>query len=114
MKTHKTTHLLASAVVMAALWPGLMACYSAMPIANARTAAEKASQTYIVYYDTAVGTAAIEAFIKENNIDVVYRYTNINGYALRLRSGEQRAALEKVCGVLSVQADGIMQLQQPQ
>lgn len=112
MKLHKVIRLTATAVFLAALSPGLSACYSAMPIANARTAAESKSdlRTYIVYYDTAVGNAHIEDFIKENKIEVVYRYTNINGYALRLRSDEQRAALEKVSGVLSVQADGMLQL----
>ncbi len=100
------------AVFLAALSPGLSACYSAMPIANARPGGESksAQATYIVYYDTAVGNAHIEAFIKENKIEVVYRYTNINGYALLLRSDEQRAALEKVNGVLSVQADGMLEL----
>lgn len=116
MKSHKVICLTVMAVFLAALSPGLSpglsACYSAMPIANARTGAESKSvlATYIVYYDTAVGNAHIDAFIKENKIEVVYRYTNINGYALRLRSDEQRAALEKVNGVLSVQADGMLQL----
>ena len=112
MKSHKVICLTVMVVFLAALSPGLSACYSAMPIANARTGAESKSvlATYIVYYDTAVGNAHIDAFIKENKIEVVYRYTNINGYALRLRSDELRAALEKVNGVLSVQADGMLQL----
>ena len=42
---------------------------------------------------------------------MLYRYGNINGYALKLKSDKQRTALEKTKGVLSVQNDQVMQLQ---
>lgn len=85
----------------------LPSCRSMMPGANARTEAESATngKVYIVLYDVAVGTDAIETFIKKNRVEVVYRYNNINGYALRLQNDRQRAALKKTSGVLSVEED---------
>ncbi len=72
---------------------------------------EQKGKTVIVYYDVSVGTTAIEEFIKQNSIEVLYRYNNINGYALKLQNGEQREALEKTNGVLSVQDDRALELQ---
>ena len=101
-----TTTLLPGALVFAS-------CYSAMPINNAKTSKENksAAKTVIAYYDPAIGTDFIEAFISKNNIEVLYRYTNIKGYALKLQSDKQRTALEKTKGVLSVQNDQVMQLE---
>ena len=83
-----------------------------MPISNAstETAGKSNSKTVIVYYDSSIGTDAIEKFIKKNNIEVLYRYNNIHGYALKLKNEKQRAALENTKGVLSVQDDKVMQL----
>ena len=91
----------------------LVSCYSVMPINNAKTSKESksAAKTVIVYYDPAIGTDDIEAFVKKNNIEVLYRYNNINGYALKLQNDKQRTALEKTKGVLSVQDDQVMQVQ---
>lgn len=91
----------------------LTSCYSVMPISHTRTDSESKviGNTYIVYYDASVGTDAIETFIRKNNIEVLYRYTNLNGYALKLKSDKQRTALEKTKGVLSVQEEQIMQIQ---
>ena len=91
----------------------LVSCYSAMPINNAKTTKESksAAKTVIAYYDPAIGTDAIEAFIKKNNIEVLYRYNNIKGYALKMKSDKQRKALEKTKGILSVNDDQVMQLQ---
>ena len=107
MKNIKTT------AIVLILWTlTLSSCYSVMPISNAR--AEKADKTdgktVIVYYDSSIGTEAIEKFIKKNNIEVLYRYNNIHGYALKLKSDKQRVALEKTKGVLSVQDDRVIQL----
>ena len=87
-------------------------CYSVMPISNAQTATESKAngKTVIVYYDSSIGTDAIEKFIKKNNIEVLYRYNNIHGYALKLKNEKQRKALEKTKGVLSVQDDKVIQL----
>jgi spermidine/putrescine-binding protein len=106
MKNIKTTAIVLS------LWTlTLSSCYSAMPISNART--EKADKTdcktVIVYYDSSIGTDAIEKFIKKNAIEVLYRYNNIHGYALKLKSDKQCVALEKTKGVLSVQDDKVIQ-----
>ena len=91
----------------------LTSCYSVMPINNAKTSKESksAAKTVIVYYDPAIGTDDIEAFVKKNNIEVLYRYNNINGYALKLQNDKQRTALEKTKGVLSVLDDQVMQVQ---
>ena len=91
----------------------LVSCYSVMPINNVQTSKESksAAKRVIAYYDPAIGTDAIEAFIKMNNIEVLYRYTNIKGYALKLQNDKQRKALEKTKGILSVQDDQVMQLQ---
>ncbi len=91
----------------------LASCRSMMPGANARTEVESTaeSKVYIVLYDANVGTDAIESFIKKNKIEVLYRYENINGYALRLQNEKQRAALAGTPGVLSVEEDRIMQIQ---
>ena len=84
-----------------------------MPINGTKALKEDKStaKTVIVYYDPAVGTEAIEAFIKKNHIEVVYRYSNVKSYALKLLNDKQRAALGKTKGVLSVQDDQVMQLQ---
>ena len=91
----------------------LSSCYSVMPINDAKTAKENKSavKTVIVYYDPAIGTDAIDTFIKKNHIEVLYRYSNVKGYALKLQSDKQRTALEKTKGVLSVQDDQVMQVQ---
>ena len=90
----------------------LSSCYSVMPINDAKTAKENKSavKTVIVYYDPAIGTDAIDTFIKKNHIEVLYRYSNVKGYALKLQSDKQRTALEKTKGVLSVQDDQVIQL----
>ena len=90
----------------------LSSCYSVMPISNTQTATESKAngKTVIVYYDSSIGTDAIEKFIKKNDIEVLYRYNNIHGYALKLKSDKQRKALEKTNGVLSVQDDKVIQL----
>ncbi len=86
----------------------LSACYAVMPIADEKM---DDAQQVIVYYDAARGTAAIESFIAKQQIEVLYRYTNIKGYALKLKNKKQRKALERVDGVLSVQDDGMVELQ---
>ena len=102
---------LVAALLLAALT--LASCYSAMPSNNAKALKESKSsaKTVIAYYDPAIGTDAIEAFIKKNNIEVLYRYSNIKGYALKLQSDKPRKALKETKGVLSVQDDQVMQLQ---
>ena len=104
---------IAAAALLAVTLLTLSSCYTVMPISGARMETESAASggsTVIVYYDAAVGTDAIEKFIKKNDIEVLYRYNNINGYALRLKTDNQRTALEKTKGVLSVQNDRVIQL----
>ncbi len=91
----------------------LSSCYSAMPIRDTQTGTESTGngKIVIVYYDATIGTDAIEEFVKNSGIEVLYRYDNIKGYAMRLKSDKQRKALERTKGVLSVQDDQVMQLQ---
>ncbi len=86
----------------------LSACYAVMPIADEKV---DDAQRVVVYYDAARGTAAIDSFIAEQQIEVLYRYTHIKGYALKLKNKKQRKALERVDGVLSVQDDERVELQ---
>ena len=78
-------------------------CHSVMPI-------DEKGEVVIVYYDESVGADAIEKFIKKNDVKVLYQYSNIKGYALKLRNDDQRMALEKVDGVLSVNKDDVYKL----
>ena len=91
----------------------LPACHSVMPISDVAAAMENKNTgiMVIVYYDSSVGTKAIEQFIKKNKIEVLYRYNNINGYALKLQNDKLRTALERTKGVLSVKDDQVMRLQ---
>ena len=101
-----------TAAVLALGTMAMSSCYSVMPISNANTATESKTngKSVIVYYDSSIGTDAIEKFIKKNDIKVLYRYNNIQGYALKLKNEKQRKALEKTTGVLSVQDDRVIQL----
>ena len=105
-------NIMPTAIVLSLLTLTLSSCYSVMPISNAQTATESKAngKTVIVYYDSSIGSDAIEKFIKKNDIEVLYRYNNIHGYALKLQNDKQRTALEKTKGVLSVQDDRVMQL----
>lgn len=92
----------------------LTACHSttAIPLHDSTaTSTSDKPLIVIVYYDSSIGTDAIEAFIKNNKIEVVYRYTNLHGYALKLPHSSLRTSLQKVKGVLSVNDDQIMHLQ---
>ena len=99
-----------TAIILALGTLALSSCFSAMSISNTNTAIKTNSKTVIVYYDASIGTDAIEQFIKKNDIEVLYRYNNIHGYALKLKNEKQRKALEKIKGVLSVQDDRVIQL----
>ena len=106
----KNIRLTALVLVLGAI--ALSSCYSVMPISNAQTKVESKAdgKSVIVYYDSSIGIEAIEKFIKKNNIEVLYRYNNIHGYALKLQNEKQRTALEKTMGVLSVQDDQVIKL----
>jgi TusA-related sulfurtransferase len=110
MKNIKTT------AIVLILWTlTLSSCYSVMPISNTNTATKSKAngKSVIVYYDSSIGTDTIEKFIKKNNIEVLYRYNNIHGYALKLQNDKQRTALEKTKGVLSVQNDLTSSMRHP-
>ena len=63
---------LRSIIILSVLF-SFSSCYSVMPISNASTeTVDKADgKTVIVYYDSSIGTDAIEKFIKTNDIEVL-------------------------------------------
>lgn len=115
---HKTKHkkfaygipFILAAQIIAAASLCCTSCRSSSSTIAQGTYNNEDAVTVIVYYDAAIGNNAIEQFIKDNHVTVVYRYTNINGYALRLHDKSLRDKLAKVKGVLSVQDDQIMHL----
>ena len=101
-----------TAIVFITGMQSLASCHSVIPISDTitETASKANGKSVIVYYDSSIGTDAIEKFIKKNDIEVIYRYNIIHGYALKLKNEKQRTALEKTKGVLSVQNDKVIQL----
>ena len=78
---------------------------------------QAANRVLIVLYDPAVGAEPLLQAVREMQAELVYRYTNINGIAARIPPPQDMAqairSLERVPGVLQVQRDQIMQLQNP-
>ena len=78
---------------------------------------QAANRVLIVLYDPAVGAESLLQAVREMQAELVYRYTNINGIAARIPPPQEMAQaihrLERVPGVLQVQRDQIMQLQNP-
>ena len=101
-----------TAIVFIIGMQSMVSCHSGMPISDTitETASKANGKTVIVYYDSSIGTDAIEKFINKNGIEVIYRYNIIHGYALKLQNEKQRVTLEKTKGVLSVQEDRVLQL----
>ena len=78
---------------------------------------QAANRVLIVLYDPAVGAEPLLQAVREMQAELVYRYTNINGIAARIPPQQDMAQairrLERVPGVLQVQRDQMMQLQNP-
>ena len=101
----------------------LTACTAPQPAATAAPSAlsaqpeQAANRVLIVLYDPAVGSEPLLQAMREMQAELVYRYTNINGIAARIPPPQDMAQairrLERVPGVLQVQRDQIMQLQNP-
>ena len=98
----------------------LTACTAPQPAApNTPSSQPKqaANRVLIVLYDPAVGAEPLLQAVREMQAELVYRYTNINGIAARIPPQQDMAQairrLERVPGVLQVQRDQIMQLQNP-
>ena len=100
----------------------LTACTASLPDRTAPSAPsahheEAADRVLIVLYDPAVGAEPLLQVVREMQAELVYRYTNINGIAARIPPPQEMAQaihrLERVSGVLQVQRDQIMQLQNP-
>ncbi len=101
----------------------LTACTAPQPATTAAPSAlsaqpeQAANRVLIVLYDPAVGAEPLLQAVREIQAELVYRYTNINGIAARIPPQQDMAQairrLERVPGVLQVQRDQVMQLQNP-
>ena len=101
----------------------LTACTAPQPAATTAPSAlsaqpeQAANRVLIVLYDPAVGAEPLLQAVREMQAELVYRYTNINGIAARIPPQQDMAQairrLERVPGVLQMQRDQIMQLQNP-
>ena len=100
----------------------LTACAAPPPTAapsalSAQPEQQAANRVLIVLYDSAVGAEPLLQAVREMQAELVYRYTNINGIAARIPPQQEMEQairrLERVPGVLQVQRDQIMQLQNP-
>ena len=84
---------------------------------SAQPEQQAANRVLIVLYDPAVGAEPLLQAVCEMQAELVYRYTNINGIAARIPPPQDMAQamrrLERVPGVLQVQRDQMMQLQNP-
>ena len=99
----------------------LTACTAPQPATTAAPSAlsaqpeQAANRVLIVLYDPAVGAEPLLQAVREIQAELVYRYTNINGIAARIPPQQDMAQairrLERVPGVLQVQRDQVMQLQ---
>ena len=78
---------------------------------------QAANRVLIVLYDPAIGAEPLLQAMREMQAELVYRYTNINGIATRIPPQQEMEQairrLERVPGVLQVQRNQIMQLQNP-
>lgn len=84
---------------------------------SAQPEQQAANRVLIVLYDPAIGAEPLLQAVREMQAELVYRYTNINGIAARIPPQQDMAQairrLERVPGVLQVQRDQMMQLQNP-
>ena len=110
-------------VLLLACLAMLTACVAPQPAATVAPSAlsaqpeQAANRVLIVLYDPAVGAELLLQAVRAMQAELVYRYTNINGIAARIPPQQEMAQairrLERVPGVLQVQRDQIMQLQNP-
>ena len=98
----------------------LTACTALQPAAPNTPSSQPeqaADRVLIVLYDPAVGAEPLLQAVHEMQAELVYRYTNINGIAARIPPPQEMEQairrLERVPGVLQVQRDQMMQLQNP-
>ena len=111
-------------VLLLACLAMLTACAAPQPattvvpsMSGAQPEQQAANRVLIVLYDPAVGAEPLLQAVREMQAELVYRYTNINGIAACIPPPQDMAQamrrLERVLGVLQVQRDQIMQLQNP-
>lgn len=107
-------------VLLLACLAMLTACVAPQPVAPNTPSSQPeqaADRVLIVLYDPAVGAEPLLQAVREMQAELVYRYTNINGIAARIPPQQDMAQairlLGRVPGVLQVQRDQVMQLQNP-
>ncbi|OAM36246.1 hypothetical protein A7P98_04420 [Eikenella sp. NML080894] len=109
--------LLACLSMLAACTAPPPAATAAPNMSGAQLEQQAANRVLIVLYDPAVGSEPLLQAAREMQAELVYRYTNINGIAARIPPQQDMAQairrLERVPGVLQVQCDQMMQLQNP-
>lgn len=107
----KTTIL--SAIAMAALCCPVSSCKTIKTV-QTQPAAEYSPSTLIVFYDAKVGSAPLLSAIEKMRGEVLYKYSNFNAVAFKIPyNAEINAVMKsvrKVKGVLSVERDRIMHL----
>lgn len=79
-------------------------CSSAKAVAD-----DAPRENLIIYYDPAVGNAALLESAKNYGSEVIYIYKNINGIAVTVPAGRTVSAAKEyygsICGVLTVTED---------
>lgn len=91
------------------------------PISSCKTAktvqtqpAEYSPSTLIVFYDAKVGSAPLLSAIEKMCGEVLYKYSNFNAVAFKIPDNAEinsvMKSVRKVKGVLSVERDRIMHL----
>ena len=72
------------------------------------------NQTLIIFYDPKIGSEPLLQAVQQYGARVVYRYQNFNGISIAIPSDKKILAAQKhfesVCGVLSVQRNGVYHL----
>ena len=84
-----------------------------MAVAGSGECQPVVSRVLIIYYSADVGSSAIEAAVKREGCQVIYRYAVLKGMAVRAperaRMDRLIHRLRRVRGVLSVQRDQLLQ-----
>lgn len=101
---------------MAALCCPISSCKTAKTVQTqpAAPAAEYSPSTLIVFYDAKVGSAPLLSAIEKMCGEVLYKYSNFNAVAFKIPDNAEinsvMKSVRKVKGVLSVERDRIMHL----
>lgn len=83
--------------------------YPEYTVSNKKIAYSK--DTLIIFFDSEVGDKPLLSAVKEKNAEILYRYSMMNGLAIKLAKGDNLEQclidFSKVKGVVSVEKDYI-------